>query len=97
MAAQDIVSVPGAQSEEALASAGPDLLQEMIKGVRAADDGRRCRGPLQRRLRGGDPERVNSRNGYRLREWDTLGRGDGAQGADAAQVADRIGGQGGRP
>jgi len=32
MAARDIVPVPGAQFEETLASASPDVLREMIKG-----------------------------------------------------------------
>jgi putative transposase len=32
VAARDIVPVPGAQFEETLASASPDLLREMIKG-----------------------------------------------------------------
>lgn len=32
MAVGDIVPVPGAQFEETLASASPDLLREMIKG-----------------------------------------------------------------
>ena len=32
MAARDIVPVPGAQFEQTLASASPDLLREMIKG-----------------------------------------------------------------
>jgi hypothetical protein len=32
VAAHDIVPVPGARLEEALESAGPDLLGEMIKG-----------------------------------------------------------------
>ena len=33
MAAGDIVPVPGAQFEETLASASPDMLREMIRGL----------------------------------------------------------------
>ena len=70
MAAGDIVPVPGAQFEETLASASPDLLREMIRGfaqrMMDADVEVRCRGYGEV-----SPERVNSRNGYRRREWDT--------------------------
>lgn len=34
MAVGDIVPVPGAQFEETLASASPDMLPEMVRGVR---------------------------------------------------------------
>ncbi|HYZ56831.1 MAG TPA: hypothetical protein VE733_25500 [Streptosporangiaceae bacterium] len=40
MAAGDIVPVPGAQFEETLAAASPDMLREMIRAAR-------LRGPCQ--------------------------------------------------
>jgi transposase-like protein len=71
MAARDIVPVPGARLEETLASASPDVLREMIKGfaqrMMDADVEVRCNAGYGEVT----PERVNSRNGYRLREWDT--------------------------
>ena len=71
MAARDIVPVPGARFEETLASASPDVLREMIKGfaqrMMDADAEVRCNAGYGEVT----PERVNSRNGYRLREWDT--------------------------
>ena len=71
MAARDIVPVPGAQFEETLASASPDLLREMIKEfaqrMMDADVEVRCNAGYGEVT----PGRVNSRNGYRQREWDT--------------------------
>ena len=71
MAARDIVPVPGARFEETLASASPDVLREMIKGfaqrMMDADVEVRCNAGYGEVT----PERVNSRNGYRRREWDT--------------------------
>jgi putative transposase len=71
VAAGDIVPVPGARFEETLASASPDLLREMIKGfaqrMMDADVEARCNAGYGEVT----PERVNSRNGYRRREWDT--------------------------
>jgi len=71
VAAGDIVPFPGARFEETLASASPDVLREMIKGfaqrMMDADVEVRCNAGYGEVT----PERVNSRNGYRLREWDT--------------------------
>jgi transposase-like protein len=71
VAARDIVPVPGAQFEETLASACPDVLREMIRGfaqqMMDADAEVRCNAGYGEVT----PERVNSRNGYRRREWDT--------------------------
>lgn len=71
MAARDIVPVPGAQFEKTLESASPDLLREMIKGFAQ----RMMDAEVEVCCNAGygevTPERVNSRNGYRLREWDT--------------------------
>jgi transposase-like protein len=71
VAAGDIVPVPGARFEDTLESASPDLLREMIKGfaqrMMDADAEVRCNAGYGEVT----PERVNSRNGYRRREWDT--------------------------
>ena len=71
MAVSDIVPVPGARFEETLASASPDLLREMIKGFAQ----RMMDADIETRCNAGDgevtPDRVNSRNGYRRRDWDT--------------------------
>jgi putative transposase len=71
MAVRDIVPVPGASFEETLTSASPDLLREMVKGF-----AQRFMDAEVETLCGAGygevtPERVNSRNGYRPREWDT--------------------------
>ncbi len=71
MAARDIVPVPGARFEDTLASASPDLLREMIKGFaqRMMDaDAEVCCNAGYGEV---TPDRVNSRNGYRRRDWDT--------------------------
>ncbi|HEX9357933.1 MAG TPA: IS256 family transposase [Streptosporangiaceae bacterium] len=66
-----MVPVPGVRFEETLESASPDLLREMIKGfaqrMMDADVEVRCNAGYGEVT----PERVNSRNGYRLREQDT--------------------------
>jgi putative transposase len=71
VAAGDIVPVAGTQFEETLASASPDLLREMIKGFAQ----RMMDAEVEQVCGAGygevTPERVNSRNGYRRREWDT--------------------------
>jgi transposase-like protein len=71
VAVGDIVPVGGAQFEETLASAGPDVLREMIREfaqrMMDADVEVRCNAGYGEVT----PDRVNSRNGYRRREWDT--------------------------
>jgi putative transposase len=71
VAAGDIVPVPGTQFEETLASASPDLLREMIKGFAQ----RMMDAEVEQVCGAGygevTPDRVNSRNGYRRRDWDT--------------------------
>src|SRR5690348_1219094 len=71
VAAGDIVPVPGAQFEQTLASASPDMLREMIREfaqrMMDADVEVRCNAGYGEVT----PDRVNSRNGYRRREWDT--------------------------
>jgi len=71
VAVSNIVPVPGARFGETLESASPDLLREMIKGfaqrMMGADMEARCNAGYGEVT----PGRVNSRNGYRRREWDT--------------------------
>ena len=71
MAAGDIVPVSGAQFEETLASASPDVLREWIRQfaqrMMDADVEVACNAGYGEIT----PDRVNSRNGYRRREWDT--------------------------
>ena len=71
MAAGDIVPVSGVQFEETLASASPDVLREMIRQfaqrMMDADVEVACNAGYGEVT----PDRVNSRNGYRRREWDT--------------------------
>jgi len=71
VAVKDIVPVPGRRLEDALASASPDLLREMIKGFAQ----RMMDAEVEALCGAGygevSPDRVNSRNGYRRREWDT--------------------------
>src|SRR5271155_183280 len=67
MAAGDIVPVPGAQFEETLASASPDVLRAMVREfarrMMDADIEVRCNAGYGEVT----PDRVNSRNGYRRR------------------------------
>ena len=71
MAVGDIVPVPGTRFEDTLESASPDLLREMIRGFAQ----RMMDAEVEDLCGAGygevSPERVNSRNGYRRREWDT--------------------------
>src|SRR5580658_499291 len=71
VAAGDIVPVSGAQFEETLASASPDVLRAMVREfaqrMMDADVEVRCNAGYGEVT----PDRVNSRNGYRRREWDT--------------------------
>ena len=71
MAVSDIVPVPGAEFEQTLAAASPDVLREMIRAfaqqMMNAEAEARC-GAAYGEV---SPDRVNSRNGYRVRERDT--------------------------
>jgi transposase-like protein len=71
MAVSDIVPVGGAQFEQTLASASPDLLREMIRGFAQQMMDAGAGGLCGAGYGEVSPERVNSRNGYRPREWDT--------------------------
>jgi putative transposase len=71
VAAGDIVPVSGARFEERLAAASPDVLRAMIREfaqrMMDADVEVACNAGYGEVT----PDRVNSRNGYRRREWDT--------------------------
>jgi putative transposase len=71
VAVGDIVPVPGAQFEETLASASPDVLRAMVREFAQ----RMMDAEVEVRCGAGygevTPDRVNSRNGYRRRDWDT--------------------------
>ena len=73
MAARDIVPVPGAQFEQTLAAASPDVLRAMIREfaqrMMDADVEVACNAGYGEVTAGEGTE--NSRNGYRRREWDT--------------------------
>ena len=62
---------PAAWLSEQLASASPDVVQGLVKtlaqALMGADADAVCGAGYGER----SPERVNSRNGYRAREWDT--------------------------
>ena len=70
MAASDSVDVAG-WLHERLAATSPDLLREMVKtfaeALMSAEADAVCGAPYGAR----DEGRVNRRNGYRSREWDT--------------------------
>jgi putative transposase len=71
VAVGDIVPVSGESFEQTLASASPDVLGEMIREfaqrMMDADVEVRCNAGYGEVT----PDRVNCRNGYRRREWDT--------------------------
>src|ERR1700756_864405 len=71
VAGGDIGGVGGAEFEEPLAAAGRDVLREMIREfaqrMMDADVEVRCNAGYGEVT----PDRVNSRNGYRRRDWDT--------------------------
>lgn len=71
MAAGDIVPVPGESFEHTLMSGAPDVVREMFRAfaqqMMDAEVETRC-GAGYGEV---SPDRVNSRNGYRHRDWDT--------------------------
>ena len=71
MAVNDIVPVVGEEFEQTLASASPDLLRTMVREMAQ----RMMDAEVEQVCGAGygevSTERVNSRNGYRRREWDT--------------------------
>jgi putative transposase len=71
MAVSDIVPVPGTRFEDTLESASPDLLREMIRGFAQQMMDAEVEGICGAGYGEVSADRVNSRNGYRRREWDT--------------------------
>jgi transposase-like protein len=71
MAARDIVPVPGAQFEQTLASASPDLLREMIRSFAQKMMDAEVEDICGAAYGEVSQDRVNCRNGYRRRDWDT--------------------------
>jgi putative transposase len=71
VAVTGIVPVPDDSFEQTMAAASPDLLREMIRGFSQ----RMMDAEVENRCGAGygevSPQRVNSRNGCRPREWDT--------------------------
>jgi transposase-like protein len=65
------VPVPGAQFEETLTAASPDLLREMIRAFAQKMMDAEVEVACGAGYGEVSPNRVNSRNGYRPREWDT--------------------------
>jgi transposase-like protein len=71
VAAGDIVPVPGESFEQTLAVASPDMLREMIRASAQKMTGAEVEVACGAAYGEVSPGRVNSRNGYRAREWDT--------------------------
>jgi putative transposase len=71
MAASNSVNDVSAWLDERLAAASPDLLRAMVKQfaetLMSAEADALCGAGYRER----SEQRVNSRNGYRLRDWDT--------------------------
>lgn len=71
MAVKDIVPVPGDSFEQTLTAASPDLLREMIRAFAQKMMDAEAEVACGAGYGEVSPNRVNSRNGYRPREWDT--------------------------
>ncbi len=71
MAVKDIVPVPGDSFERTLTAASPDLLREMIRAFAQKMMDAEVEVACGAGYGEVSPSRVNSRNGYRPREWDT--------------------------
>jgi putative transposase len=71
VAVVDIVPVPGDSFEQALTAASPDLLREMIRAFAQKMMDAEVEVACGAGYGEVSPSRVNSRNGYRPREWDT--------------------------
>jgi transposase-like protein len=71
VAVGDIVPVPGAQFEETMLSASPDVLREMVRAFAQKMMDAEVEVACGAGYGEVSPSRVNSRNGYRPREWDT--------------------------
>jgi putative transposase len=71
VAVVDIVPVPGDSFEQTLTAASPDLLREMIRAFAQKMMDAEVEVACGAGYGEVSPSRVNSRNGYRAREWDT--------------------------
>jgi putative transposase len=71
VAVGDIVPVPGDSFEQTLTAASPDLLREMIRAFAQKMMDAEVEVACGAGYGEVSPNRVNSRNGYRPREWDT--------------------------
>jgi putative transposase len=71
VAVVDIVPVPGDSFEQTLTAASPDLLREMIRAFAQKMMDAEVEVACGAGYGEVSPARVNSRNGYRPREWDT--------------------------
>jgi putative transposase len=71
VAAVNIVPVPGESFEQAMLSASPDVLREMIRAFAQKMMDAEVETACGAGYGEVSPGRVNSRNGYRAREWDT--------------------------
>jgi putative transposase len=71
VAVVDIVPVPGESFEQTLTAASPDLLREMIRAFAQKMMDAEVETACGAGYGEVSPSRVNSRNGYRPREWDT--------------------------
>jgi putative transposase len=71
VAVVDIVPVPGDSFEQTLTAASPDLLREMIRAFAQKMMDAEVEVACGAGYGEVSPQRVNSRNGYRPRDWDT--------------------------
>jgi putative transposase len=71
VAVVDIVPVPGESFEQTMMSASPDMLREMIRAFAQKMMDAEVEVACGAGYGEVSPNRVNSRNGYRPREWDT--------------------------
>jgi putative transposase len=71
VAVVDIVPVPGDSFEQTMLSASPDVLREMVRAFAQKMMDAEVEVACGAGYGEVSPSRVNSRNGYRTREWDT--------------------------
>jgi len=71
VAVVDIVPVPGDSFEQTMLSASPDVLREMVRAFAQKMMDAEVEVACGAGYGEVSPNRVNSRNGYRTREWDT--------------------------
>jgi putative transposase len=71
VAVVDIVPVPGESFEQTMMSASPDVLREMVRAFAQKMMDAEVEVACGAGYGEVSPNRVNSRNGYRHREWDT--------------------------